>query len=423
LTRSALPKLRAYPALAAAALFAAVVLGRPELVSLAVPFALFLAVGLSRLPSPDVTLALSVDPERVVEGDDVELELQASTRNGVDRLELRPTLPERLKWSEPTPATFRLASGEERTLALPFRANRYGAYRVGGCEVRAFDAFGLVVDAEIVEPELAFRVYPEADRLKRLLDPADTQPYAGNQVARTKAEGIEFADIRPFSPGDRVHRINWRASARLQALQVNESHPERNADVVLFLDTFAEARSADGGTLDRTVRAAAALAHGYLIRRDRVGVVGFGGVVRWLGPSTGRIQLHRIVETLIETEVAFSYAWKKLDVLPPRTLPPQSLVLAFSPLLDGRVLDALTDLRARGFDLAIVDVSPFSLIAPLPTEGGALAFRLWRLWRNTLHDRYRALGVPVVEWSDGVDLVAALEEVRSYRRHARVLRA
>jgi hypothetical protein len=33
------------------------------------------------------------------------------------------------------------------------------------------------------------------------------------------------------------------------ALVVNESHPERNADVVLFLDTFAEARSADGGTL------------------------------------------------------------------------------------------------------------------------------------------------------------------------------
>jgi hypothetical protein len=133
-----------------------------------------------------------------------------------------------------------------------------------------------------------------------------------------------------------------------------------------------------------------------------VGVVGFGGVVRWLAPSAGRIQLHRIVETLIETEIAFSYAWKKIDLLPPRTLPPQSLVLALSPLLDGRVLDALTDLRARGFDLAIVDVSPFSLVEPVPTEGGAPAFRLWRLWRDTLHDRYRALGGPVVDlvaWS------------------------
>ena len=97
-------------------------------------------------------------------------------------------------------------------------------------------------------------------------------------------------------------------------------------------------------------------------------------------------------------EIAFSYAWRKIDVLPPRILPPQSLVLALSPLLDGRVLGALTDLRARGFDLAIVDVSPFSHVRPLPGEGGAVAFRLWRLWRETLHDRYRRLGVPVVDW-------------------------
>jgi uncharacterized protein (DUF58 family) len=137
----------------------------------------------------------------------------------------------------------------------------------------------------------------------------------------------------------------------------------------------------------------------------------------------GRTQLYRIVETLIETEIAFSYAWKRIDVLPPRTLPPQSLVLALSPLLDGRVLDALTDLRARGFDLAIVDVSPFAHVAPLRGQGPALAFRLWRLWRDTLHDRYQSLGVPVVEWEEGVDVVVALEEVRAFRRYARTLRS
>jgi uncharacterized protein (DUF58 family) len=407
--------------LAAAALLAAVVLGRPELVCLAVPFALFLAVGAARLPAPDLALALALDPGRVVEGDATELRVDARSTSGVARLELRPLLPSLLDWTGPPPPTFPLAAGSARSFALPVRCTRYGAYRVGACEVRAFDRFGLVVDYEAVEAALPLRVYPGAERLKHLLEPAQTQPYAGNQVARVKGDGIEFADIRPFAPGDRVHRINWRASARRQALQVNESHPERNADVVLFLDTFAEARNAEVGTLDRAVRAAAALAHGYLGRRDRVGVVGFGGVVRWLQPSMGRVQLYRIVETLIETEIAFSYAWKRIDLLPPRTLPPQSLVLALSPLLDGRVLDALTDLRARGFDLAIVDVSPFGLVQPLRGEGGALAFRLWRLWRSTLHDRYRQLGVPVVDWREGTDIVTAIEEVRAYRRHARTL--
>jgi uncharacterized protein (DUF58 family) len=146
-TRSALPKLRAYPALAAVALLAAIVLGRPELVSLAVPFALFLAVGLARLPVPEVTVAFAVDPGRIVEGDEAELAVDVRSSTGVDRLELRPSLPERLEWSGPRPRVFRLQPLEERAFTLPLRSTRLGAYRVGGCEVRAFDSFGLVVDS------------------------------------------------------------------------------------------------------------------------------------------------------------------------------------------------------------------------------------------------------------------------------------
>ena len=43
-------------------------------------------------------------------------------------------------------------------------------------------------------------------------------------------------------PGDPLKRVNWRASARRNELWVNESHPERNTDVILFVDSFAEAR-------------------------------------------------------------------------------------------------------------------------------------------------------------------------------------
>jgi uncharacterized protein (DUF58 family) len=38
--------------------------------------------------------------------------------------------------------------------------------------------------------------------------------FTGNQVARTKGEGIEFADLRHYEYGDALRRINWRASAR-----------------------------------------------------------------------------------------------------------------------------------------------------------------------------------------------------------------
>ncbi len=136
----------------------------------------------------------------------------------------------------------------------------------------------------------------------------DTTPFSGSQVSRAKGEGIEFADIRPFAAGDRVRRVNWRASARRERMYVNESHPERASDVILFLDSFAEARGSREGTIDQAVRAASSLADAYLERRNRVGLVSFGGILRWLPPAMGMRQQYRIVEALIETELARSYS-------------------------------------------------------------------------------------------------------------------
>jgi uncharacterized protein (DUF58 family) len=229
--------------------------------------------------------------------------------------------------------------------------------------------------------------------------------------------------MRPFVPGDRVRRINWRASARRHELWVNEAHPERNTDVILFLDTFAEARDEAAGTLDMAVRGASSLASRYLARNDRVGLVSFGGILRWLVPSMGRTQLYRIVDALLDTEVALSYAWKDVDVIPPRTLPPQALVIALTPLLDDRTAAALLDMRARGFDLAIVDVSPLPFVGPGTTEAERLARRLWALHRDVLRHRYRELGVAVAEWNEEGSLQGTLEEVRSFRRAARTVLA
>ena len=193
---------------------------------------------------------------------------------------------------------------------------------------------------------------------------------------------MEFADLRLFAPGDRVRSINWRASARRDELVVNERHPERNADVILFLDTFADARAGGRSTLDLAVRATATLAARYLERRDRVGLVSFGGVLRWLTPGMGSTQRYRIVDALLESEIVFNYAWKDVSVIPARVLPPQALVVAVTPLLDDRAVEALADLRARRYDLAIVEVSPIGFTEPGESESDQLAHRLWVLRRE-----------------------------------------
>jgi uncharacterized protein (DUF58 family) len=422
-TRRASPKLAAYAALSGFGLLAALVVGRPEIVALTAPFLVALGAGLGLAARPSFTAEVEAG-ERAVEGDEVELRIRLRAHSPVERLDLFVRLPEGLELVDGRQAAaLRLGRGEERVLESTLRAARWGAHQLGPVHVRTRDALGLFVAEGVLPQAPHVRVYPDAETLTRILQPRETQVFAGSEVARRKGEGIEFADVRTWAPGDAVKRVNWRVSARRGDLWVNESHPERNTDVILFVDSFAEARAGERGTLDLAVRATAALADAYIRRRDRVGLISFGGILRWLEPGMGTVQLYRIVDALLDTEIVLSHYWADIDVIPPRTLPPSALVIALSPLLDERSVDALLDLRARGRDVSVVDVSPVPFTSRPPAGVDALAYDIWLLRRDALRHRLQRAGVGVAEWRDEVPLQAVLEEVRAFRRHARFARA
>jgi uncharacterized protein (DUF58 family) len=423
MSRAATGKLHVYVVLAGLGLLGALTLGRPELAAIAAPFALFVALGLVVAREPSLRIHSELERERQLESRHVDLFVELSADRTVSRLELLFDLPEGLVAEGPNPILIRLAGGERRELEVPLLCKNWGAYQVGDVVWRAQDAFGLLVYEGRSGDRHRLKVYPRGETLQRLLRPLETQAFSGNQVARNRGEGIEFADLRPFTPGDRIRRVNWRATARRGEPWINELHPERNADVVLFLDTFTEARRDDLGTLDIGVRAAAALAAVYLQEKDRVGIVSFGGFLNWLTVASGTTQLYRIVDSLLDSKIVLSYAWKDLDIIPPRTIPPRALVIGLSPLLDERAVGALLDLRARGFDLAVIELSPVPFVPEPETETERLAYRLWRLRREALRSKFASLGAPIVEWQEGVPMEAVVEEVRAFRRHARVVRA
>jgi uncharacterized protein (DUF58 family) len=424
MSRAASPKVSAYAVLAGLGLIAALVTRRAELAALAAPFLFVLGAGFLLAADPDLSIDFRLNRDRLLEGDELEAEIDLTAQRPVERLEVLLELPPGVTLVEGrNPAAVRLSAGKPRTLHLRLRAARWGAFRVGEGEVRARDPFGLFTQTGRFDRPTAVKAFPKQESLRSLLRPAETQLFAGDELSRRKGEGTEFADLRPFVYGDRVRRINWRASARRGELWVNEQHPERNMDVVLFLDSFTEARRGAEGTLDLAVRAAGSLAERYIRRRDRVGLVAFGGMLRWLTPGSGLVQLYRIIDALLDTEITLSYAWKEIDVVPARTLPPQALVIALTPLLDDRAVRALLDLCARGFDLAVVEVSPLAFAEPGESETEQIAYRLWRLRREALRSQYLAAGVAVSEWREGTPLAASLQEVTRFRRYARLARA
>jgi uncharacterized protein (DUF58 family) len=422
-TRSRSARLGGYAVLAAIGLVAALALRRPELAIAAAPFALVLAVGTGLARDPRVEVDFTLATDRTVEGADVEAEIAVHAEGWVDRLELLLDLPQGMGIVDGADAlAVRLRAGEERELPLRLRCSRWGLYDVGDVEARAYDPFRLVVWEGRFRRSQSLKAYPRAVSLSRILSPVETQAFTGSEVARVKGEGIEYADLRDYVPGDRVRSINWRASARRGDLVVNERHPERNTDVVLFVDSFTDVRSEYRSTLDDAVRAAATLAVRYLERRDRVGLVAFGGILRWLRPGMGLSQRFMLIETLLETGVDVTYTWRDVNLIPARILPPKALVLAVTPLVDARFITALENLRGRGFDLVVVEVDPVGFVEAGRGEVARLAYRLWLLEREVLRSRLERLGVGVARWGDDVSLEAALEGVRTYRRNARLAR-
>jgi uncharacterized protein (DUF58 family) len=418
MTLSASPRLQTYAALAAVGLVVALAAGRPELAALAVPFVLLVAIGLAGAAPVALDGVLRLERERALEGEQVGARVTVRAGGSSARVELHLPTTARLH-TDPTPIAFWLPRGERREVRFELAVGRWGVHRAGPAVVRARDRLGAFTQEGQLGGSCELRAYPSVGRLHRLVAPLRTRPVLGSQVARERGEGIEFADLRPLGPGDRVRRINWRVTSRRRVPYVNVQHPEQSADVVLFLDTFAEAEHAEEGTLDAAVQAAATLASAYLAQRDRVALVSFGGVLNWLTASAGTRQLYRIVDALIASDVRLSYAWKDVTHLPHRLLPARALVLALSPLLDARGIGALLDLRARGYDLAVVEISPLSH-TPADEAAHGLTLRLWRLQRDALRARFETLGVPVATWEyPRTSLELAIEEVMTFRRHAR----
>ena len=412
------PKLTGYATLSAAGLLAAVATQRPAFAALAVPFLLTLVVALV-LPAPAaVRVGARPHEPRVREGDRTEVGIRIDLDDPAPQVEVLVVPKPGVEVLAPGGAlALDVAGTARRDLSVPVVVTRWGAVGTADVVVRTRDLLGFFVRESRHTNPTKVRVHPRVETLRRTVRPLDTQVFAGNQTAREMGEGIELADLRPYTSGDRMRDVNWRVTARRGDVWVNRRHPDRNADVVILLDAFSESH------LDDAVRAAAMLVARYLRGRDRVGLVTYGGTMRWILPRGGERELHRLVDALIESHVFESDADKSIDVVPRRALPPEALVLALTPLEDGRMVDALEQLRVRGRDVAVVEVTPRAPVPDGSDPTDVLVHRLWHLNRRAVRDRLRGLGIAVAEWpvaDDGTrpPLEALGEEVRSWRRRS-----
>jgi uncharacterized protein (DUF58 family) len=394
------------------ALALGVISARPELFVAALPLMLVVAALAARPAAPEYTLSHEISADRVFEGETLTVTVTVTATSAVPLLILCEHLPGDVHVARGrSRAVMALAPGETARLAYDVRCPLRGVHDLGTVAVQARDRLGVRAWERRHVDGKRVRVYPRIVPMRSLPRPRRTQTSIGDYVSRALGEGIEPGDVRPFAPGDRIKQVNWRASLRLGTLYVTQRHQEQNADVVLMLDTLAQVGAPPDTTLDLGVRATASLATAYLARKDRVGLITYGGTIDWIKPASGRVQYERLAGALLRASVVFTFVMKDLLALvPARVLPPHALVIAVTPLLDPRFTRAVLDLAARGYDLVVLVVSPVEVTRAMRAGSllDDLACRLWTLERRAHLDELGRHGLAVLEWNPAQPLELAL---------------
>ena len=388
------------------ALVAAVLTGHAALVLLAAPALGALALLPRRRPSEldiDVTLSSS----RCFEGEEVTITATVRAAHPLDEaiLELQPAAQVTLAGASPRTQAFLRAGRVSARWVI--RPERWG--RISPGTVRVAGRSGALQTSRQIELD-PLEVFPRPARIRTRLVPAELLRRIGEHTGRAVGDGVEFAGIRPYVPGDQLRDVNRAVSIRRGQLHVNQRAAARAADLVVMIDAFGDSGPVSERTLDLAVHGASALVTAYLRVSDRAGLVVLGGLLRWLGPAAGDRQFYRIAEMMLAARYD-SFVTPDVGRIPRSALPPGTLVVVFSPLLDPRGFGAIRDLRQRGFPLIVVDT-----LRDEPPPGTRadtrLALRLWRLDRTATRSGLRALGIPVLGWDAGTELDSVLAPLR-----------
>ena len=183
-----------------------------KLLLLAIPFLVYLIVGIIQAPNEISLLAhRSLDKSSVLPQEAAETRILIQNQgNTLVNLRLEDKLFPTMTTLEEQPyRKTALASGEVTELRYKFKATR-GVYSWNTIRICASDPFGLFeVERDIPAPgNILVRPVPLPIQ-PVTLKPRATLPTAGPIPARRAGSGTDFWGVREYRPGDSLRRINW----------------------------------------------------------------------------------------------------------------------------------------------------------------------------------------------------------------------
>jgi uncharacterized protein (DUF58 family) len=135
-------------------------------------------------------------------------------------------------------------------------------------------------------------------RTRRMVD--DTMAGAYHSVF--KGRGMDFDEVREYSPGDEVRTIDWNVTARAGRAFVKKFTEERELTIFLVVDISASGNFGSSALAKRDLAAevGSVLAFSAIRNSDKVGVILYTDrIERYLPPRKGRRHVLRVVRDIL----------------------------------------------------------------------------------------------------------------------------
>src|ERR1700723_3412315 len=135
-------------------------------------------------------------------------------------------------------------------------------------------------------------------RTRRMVD----ESVAGAYHSVFKGRGMDFDEVREYTPGDEVRTIDWNVTARAGRPFVKKFTEERELTILLLVDISASGNfgSAAMSKRDLAAELASLLAFSAIRNSDKVGLLLYTDrIERYLPPKKGRRHVLRVVRDIL----------------------------------------------------------------------------------------------------------------------------
>ena len=175
--------------------------------------------------------------------------------------------------------------------------------------------------------------------------------FGGEYKSVFKGQGIEFADVREYVPGDDIRTIDWNVTARSQHPFVKKFMEERELTVMFVVDMSGSLFFGSGNRLKSEVAAeiTALLAFSAVRNHDKTGLlISSDQIEKFIPPKKGKRNVLRVVREILyfkpkRKETKLSATFEHLNKMLTRT----SVIFVISDFLDEGYEKSLKILNKR----------------------------------------------------------------------------